>query len=50
MLADDSQIVLPRKKSANYHLGEELHLEGAQRSLKDGSTHVLRLSIWCLYC
>lgn len=30
-------------KSANYNLGKELHLKGAQRSLEDGCTHVLRL-------
>ena len=45
MSADDSHLIFPEKKSANYHLGEELHLEGPQRCLKDGSTHFLILSI-----
>lgn len=48
MSADDSHLVFPEKESANYHLGEELHLEGPQRCLKDGSTHFLILSITCM--
>ena len=46
MSADDSHLIFPEKKSANYHLGEELHLESPQRCLKDGRAHLLICNLY----